>query len=1384
MLRAARIGLEWAIGLVIGAYFLLGAAVLVTRYVVLPRVADYRPQIEAAATRAIGLPVTIGRIEAAWQGWHPYLTLEDVRLTQAGSTLPGLSLHRVDAILSWSSLTHLDFRLSSLTLVQPDLQVERLADGSLLVAGIPAKGPGNRDSAQAADWVMRQARVTVRDGVVRWRDATRNVPEITLTGVNATLRNRGLDHRFGMQATPSAGMVAPLDVRARFTHPLFASPGDVKRWHGQAYAEVGTLDLAALAKYVTLPDAQTRGKSAARVWIDFDQNVLTAVTARVAATGVWAQLAAGLPPLSFDSGEARIDVQRVDDGFSANIRDLTLRVASRAPLEIPALQGTYAPENAQHGLRVALTGKQLDLGALLAIAPALPLPKTAHELLASYHPRGTLRDFDFSLQQPRPIGSGTNWRDLPGLKRLPPERSRYRFVADFDNAGVDSLPNPNPPSHPGGPHAGRPGFDHLSGRIDADQGRGTVTLDSRGALLDFPGRFDNPRIALDTMAGRATWRVTHSLTNPDEPAKIDVRVDSLRLSNAEVTGAVAGTWASGGKGNGLVDLHGTIARANANAVPRYLPTDIGASVREYLSNALLGGTVQNAPFVVQGDLEDFPYGHGGGKFKVDIPLLDARFDPAPQRPGHRQSWPPFEAIHGTLHFDADKLRIGIDSASAFGVTLSQVQGEIAGIGREDAELTIRGDTRGPMQDFLRYVNTSPVGGWIGDFTTDTRASGQAQLALQLVLPLEHSDRAKVNGHLRFLRNDVMLLTGLPVFGGVDGELAFTERGVQLENLRGRFLGSDIRAAGGSREDGSVAITVNGMASAEGLRNNGENASLAQIAKRMSGAAAYTATVNVQRGLTEIGVQSNLAGLAVNLPAPLGKPAETTMPARFTLRPQASAGGRRVDVLDMTIGPLQANFVQQHAGNRVEVLRGGIGVNQPAPTPREGVQAAAQFDTLDIDAWRAVLAEIEGVPAAALAPVPLPSPASSATAALPARSSQAAAARDELGALGAYVPTRVALHARQIRLMSRSWPELVIGAQRVDNEWQANLASQLVSGFVQWKSPNPRNPSGLLTARLAKLVIPREEHGDVLTQVLEAPSDEFPAIDLVVGDFVLHDKSLGKLELDASNGTEDGVPVWQLTKLDLTNSAAVLAITGNWRTSRRRAAIAGDGEIPRRTVLDFKLDVKDAGALLNRLGLPKTVRNGEGTIAGRFGWRGGPDAIDYPTLGGRMTVDLKRGQILKADPGLAKLLGILSLQSLAKILTFDFNGLVGEGLPFDEISGHATMQSGVATTDDLTIYAGAATIKVDGRTDLAKETQDLKVLVLPKINAGSASIAYAFINPVLGIGSFFAQLALGEQLSKTLSSEYTVTGSWDNPLVRQSGTNRGKMDASPIQSPGS
>jgi uncharacterized protein YhdP len=189
-------------------------------------------------------------------------------------------------------------------------------------------------------------------------------------------------------------------------------------------------------------------------------------------------------------------------------------------------------------------------------------------------------------------------------------------------------------------------------------------------------------------------------------------------------------------------------------------------------------------------------------------------------------------------------------------------------------------------------------------------------------------------------------------------------------------------------------------------------------------------------------------------------------------------------------------------------------------------------------------------------------------------------------------------------------------------------------------------------------------------------------------------------------------------------------------------------------------------LLDRLGLPRTLGKSKGTLSGHIGWRGSPDGIDTGTLAGRLAVDLRQGELLKVDPGMAKLLGVLSLQSLARFLTLDFRGIFGAGLPFDSITAESVVQRGIVRIDAFKLSSSPAKISMRGTADIVHETQDLHVTVVPTLSASSAALAAAAINPVLGLGTFVAQLVVSDPLSRALAVEYAVTGSWADPQIRK------------------
>jgi uncharacterized protein YhdP len=119
------------------------------------------------------------------------------------------------------------------------------------------------------------------------------------------------------------------------------------------------------------------------------------------------------------------------------------------------------------------------------------------------------------------------------------------------------------------------------------------------------------------------------------------------------------------------------------------------------------------------------------------------------------------------------------------------------------------------------------------------------------------------------------------------------------------------------------------------------------------------------------------------------------------------------------------------------------------------------------------------------------------------------------------------------------------------------------------------------------------------------------------------------------------------------------------------------------------------------------------------------------------------------------------------MTLDFRDLFSEGFAFDAITATANIGAGVISTRDFRMRSANATVLIEGSSDLRAETQNLHVLVLPEINAASASLVYALLaNPAIGLGTFLAQLLLRDPLSKAFSFEYDVTGSWREPVVKR------------------
>jgi uncharacterized protein (TIGR02099 family) len=1372
LLKTITVITRWALGLMLSAWCVFAVVWGALHWVIVPRIGDLRGTLETQASRVLGVRVSIGAVQAQSAGLIPSFEFSDVKLFDAQGR-EALVLGRVVAALSPQSLLTLGFE--QLYVDRPELDVRRTASGKFRVAGMDFSGGGGADDGSAANWVFSQAEVAIRHGTVHWTDELRGTPTLTMRDVDLVLRNHFRRHDARLDATPPEDLGTRFSSVAVFKQPLLTlHKGQWQQWAGQLYANFDQVDIARLQQFADLGIAVAQGRGALRAWVDVDRARVTSATADVTLADVSTTLGKGLAPLQLKSVTGQLGGRFLPGGFELSSHGLQFQ--THDGLQWPGgnfrlkVLDDVTPGKTPVASRGELDADRLDLAALSQIANRLPLEAQTLADLAQWEATGLVENIKAKWQ------FATNPAGV------------FKYEAKGRVVGLAVISK----------SAQSPALHGATVDFDVNQAGGAASLAISNGAVNLPGVFDEPQIPLAQLTTDAKWVL--------EGERISVDLPNLKFSNADAQGEAQVAWRTStikeakGRGRfpGALDLQGSMSRMQGNRVYRYMPSFMHLPVRNYLRDAIQKGNASGVKFKVKGNLYDMPFVNAAdGEFQISARFNDANFAYVPESfstPGNLP-WPLFTQLSGDLLIDRLKLQIkGV--AGNLAMPGGQPAGASLQISKADAlipdllnnaTVTVNAEARGELPVALGLLNASPLGQMIGKSLAQTTSSGNTDLKLKLVLPVAALDKTTVLGSVSLPGNDVQISPQTPLLSQAKGSVSFTENGFALNNVSAHMMGGDMVLAGGSlplaktalapptspagavRDAPDILLRAQGSVSAEGLRQAKDLGLIARIAQQASGNAAYSAVLGFRHGIPELLVNSNLAGMALALPQPLGKSAESSLPLRLETSlvndiPNAgtTAPDRWTDRIQLDLGRVGSlTYIRDVSATDVKVLRGSIGVglaaDEAAPLPPEGVVANVNLPQVDLDAWAAVLSQAAGARLAA-------PQARESGGAMPATATNGAAQT----ALG-YLPTIMAVRAGELTVGARKFNHVVVGGSREGLTWRANMDAAELNGYAEYRQSTDSG-AGRVYARLARLTLAQSSAKDVESILDEQPAS-VPALDIVVDDLELRGKRMGRVEIEAvnlaGNTQSGGVREWRLNKFNVLMPEAIFTATGNWAKTGAAgppATNAGVSAERRRTAMNFKLDINDTGELLNRFGMKDVVRRGKGTLEGQVAWMGSPLAFDYPSMVGAFAVNVETGQFLKAEPGLAKLLGVLSLQSLPRRLALDFRDVFSDGFSFDFVRGDVAIDHGIASTNNLQMKGVNAAVLMDGRADIAKETQDIRVVVVPEINAGTASLIATVINPAIGLGTFLAQLILRRPLMEASTQEFHIDGSWVEPVV--------------------
>jgi uncharacterized protein (TIGR02099 family) len=1367
--RACGRAVYW-LAIVLGLLFAVVALTL--KYAVLPNIGRYQGEIVSRVAAASGMDVSASAIRGGWDGFMPYVELENVVFMESAATASkppsppvvptrsvgeaALTLPSLRASVSWWSLFVGQVRFAEFLIEGPTLSLSRRADGLLYFAGRALNAPTpTPDDGQLLAFLLDQPGVEVRNATLFWQDELRPGQDLRFTNVGGAIKKRGSAHAIGFVASPPSELAQKIEASGELK-----LSNETGNWTatGPVYVAASNANLRKLRQHLSVPDELQAGFGSVRAWAEIDTNSMPSpartkdtadatppitanpirsITADLHVTNASAQLEPTLASLNLTKLAGRIEYKSQAGGFTISSKALELRTKDGVVLPPADFSLTLENQASESTAKGQFTGNGIDLKVMTSLVEFFPVGKDVRALFARYSPRGVVRESSFA------------WTGY--VERL----SAYKLkgnVTDFAINAFEKLP----------------GVSGFSGAIEGDSKGGTFNIASKSLTLDAPLQFAQP-LKFDEFTSGGSWNITAD--------SVEVKLDRVSANNADLNLELQGKYsrlrsdgprAAQEKGPGALDIKGKIMRGNALAVASYIPNGL-PSTREYIKWAVQGGEITNADFLVKGDLYEFPFHQGkGGVFKVDANLKKVDFR-------YAEGWPIVNDIAGVLSFENTKISAKVESARIYSAQLKKTV-----LGIEDTKIhpsifSLTSEVDARAEDVSRFLIESPLANSVGAFTKFAAIEGPGKLNLSLQIPIGTAEEKaaskvapSVNGNYQLARGSAKLNFG-PVVSNLSGAVAFTESSVKSSNLQGSAFGNPVVIAIASSGEQGVTTDFTARADVAQLKD----VLPFNIPTQLSGTADFRGRLLPTKNGSELILDSPLVGVVSRLPYPLAKRSDESRALRVTITDVGQSAERMhvtlaanasdtaaasADAMETRIDArVQRRFDAAGAPQGIygAVVMVGAGANT-AVIP-EGVWLEGALPKLDFDTWR-------GVVNAADAPVGTAVPA---TAPVSAKNTVSISGFDvKLGSVIAY---------------GRAFKAMALKGRRAADDWRFALEGAEANGDFTWR-PGAFNDRGSVRARLKNLELAEQTPSPTPianTSNVEPVAAELPALDIVADSFKLKDRWMGKLELRATPQGEN----WRIDELTISNGHAKLEMDGLWQR-RGLVTAAADSRTPAaalqsRTVMNLKVEASNLNALMSQFGHGDQIRGGTGKLEGKLSWPG--HAFDFATvnLSGNFKFEGTNGAFTKVEAGPGKLLGLISLQSLPRRITLDFRDIFSNGFAFDRVGGDVQIDRGVMSTQNFEIVGPAAEVKMTGDITLPTERANLTFTVAPKLDETVALSAGLFtLNPLVGVVVYVGQKVIGNPFEKLFSFKYAVSGTWDNPEVERLSRGVGSPAAAP------
>jgi len=866
----------------------------------LPYLDHYRPQIEHNLQQITGYPVTLDEIDGRLEGIDPTVSISGFHLFVNGQSAISINEMRIRLDIA-KSLLSLSPQFTYIRFVRPTLALQE-SDGQWRLDGAaPSRNVRNEVGIdRILDYLSAQRNFSIFDAKLEIHSDQFGEHDVRIPRVYIFQK--------AFESLLSSTLYlddyqSPFQINARIAE----TRSFLGNYRVKASIQAPLVSLPLNEMFPTDSYSLSSIEIGGDIWLD----VLVGKELEVQTEATTFNVAFADGQTYNTTSAVKLRYSQKHPSVRMDVHNMLIR--NQDGLEYPAIDWVFDWSSVTD--RSSMSFNQADLGMANKVAAHfLPEESNAAKILNGLDPSGMARN-----------GSLRLWRENDSLS--------FEFLSNLQSASVQA-------------YNGIPKANNINAIFSLSNDSGYLDFRGKDSDIGFDTIYDESW-RTELLSGYVSWQ------KQQDVFLVSGRDLAVQRNGADISGGfrlevrdTEADWIS-------LDLHGrnlSISDRLTYLPPKALSSELRSWIQEAFAKSQTG-QIDSVDVLVQSELSAGANPH----VRVQMAVSDAKvaFD---------KHWPTATKVNGLFEFDELGVSVQINSAFLLDLPVNDLLLTVP-ISNGSADwLNLKGAVNAESSTILTTLRETPLADTVLQPFASWQLEGRVKGDFDIGIPFSEKDQPKVQLGITFKDNQ-LLIKDIDLLSHIQkGHLNYSSsQGITNSSF-------DITALGGaSHLELSSNITPNDEFAVVGDLSG--NVDIAEVAawhklpdaaiKKLSGKSSYTATLLVnqsQEGQVDFTVDSDLVGVSVDLPEPLGKATQEPRSLRIKVM-----GHERDVVVDVDYDALSKGrfFLQDKVFVGGELILNG-GQNQVlSATIPKGLVLTGNFERFSVQDWQSAFADFSG-----------------------------------------------------------------------------------------------------------------------------------------------------------------------------------------------------------------------------------------------------------------------------------------------------------------------------------------------------------------------------------------------------------------------------------------